>query len=587
MNKQETHEEIYKKAKEYYFGEVKTLRNQWAFISQNEHGSRFPQRLFDVGGSEEAFYTFLMKQYDITCWKMMQYIVLQLLDASRIKYERVHFSCTDLKLYKDHSLIKVSNNNCDHDEEQQLTFFTNINKIRCLLVFKRFGIGNRLEEPFVKELHKQYGKFNLLYISDVEERAYSEILNHNEDLSDPTRGTDTYSIRFFITLFFGKKEYECFKSFQEQFTKDVKDYFGISIVRSLKPNVMHNYRQSVSDKLQDFKYDDYINGKISPEQWDLIKNKYLGEHRYNVLCGASDFAESFMTAEWLFDSLKNAENVDLTAISMGYFKAIEQCLFDYIALHTYEKDSTQRLIYTGNKYSKDGAPQGYDYLTDATVKNKKKYITIAALIRFLGDIDKQGNVESKNPELLFDFVDQKTYETIIRFFLKIAGLRNGYFHKDNINDWQEVKKDRNTAYMFFILLFGAYQTDEKDLKDLRLIRPQEKDDYCKLCAYINNSAYADGTNRPVFFLEDHTEKGWAMFACPDKNIKYDIYGEPIYSQIEFRQIDPKQPHIICNRDHLPKTISEGTFSIVMENGKINFNISDPTKTIFVDGKFIF
>lgn len=258
MNKQETHEEIYKKAKEYYFGEVKTLRNQWAFISQNEHGSRFPQRLFDVGGSEEAFYTFLMKQYDITCWKMLQYIVLQLLDASRIKYERVHFSCTDLKLYKDHSLIKVSNNNCDHDEEQQLAFFTNINKIRCLLVFKRFGIGNRLEEPFVKELHKQYGKFNLLYISDVEERAYSEILNHNEDLSDPARGTDTYSIRFFITLFFGKKEYECFKSFQEQFTKDVKDYFGISIVRSLKPNVMHNYRQSVSDKLQDFKYDDYI-----------------------------------------------------------------------------------------------------------------------------------------------------------------------------------------------------------------------------------------------------------------------------------------------------------------------------------------
>ena len=45
------------------------------------------------------------------------------------------------------------------------------------------------------------------------------------------------------------------------------------------------------------------------------------------------YSESLVTAAWLYDSMKQAQAIDLTVIAMGYFKAAEQFIFSLIRLN--------------------------------------------------------------------------------------------------------------------------------------------------------------------------------------------------------------------------------------------------------------
>ena len=64
------------------------------------------------------------------------------------------------------------------------------------------------------------------YVSMMDGNAYSEVLNHNDDANDLTRGIGKYSLEQFFDFFFGPEEYVMFKKYTEEFTEKVKDYFG-------------------------------------------------------------------------------------------------------------------------------------------------------------------------------------------------------------------------------------------------------------------------------------------------------------------------------------------------------------------------
>ena len=70
---------------------------------------------------------------------------------------------------------------------------------------------------------------------------------------------------------------------------------------------------------------------VMPE-FNKMRQQFIERKHFLLMLGNHDFAESFITAEWLRDSMKKAQAIDLTVIGIGYFKTVEQLLYEILDL---------------------------------------------------------------------------------------------------------------------------------------------------------------------------------------------------------------------------------------------------------------
>lgn len=573
------------------FNRMKSLRNSWRDEKDKKYGLA---TIMDVGGDDYRSYSFVMKRCEAIIKEMIPYLIIELLKAYNystqwyeINKEDAHvFSVSDDEDWKEylkqHNKQRVFAFSCDDKAHKGI-----------LYVFKEFGIGNRLPGSLLKTIKTENKLSHHCYISLVEDEAYSEVLNHNNNENDPSRGTGLFSLRQFFNSFFEEDEYDTFKKYANEFTDKVKDYFGFEIVKTLKPNTLHNFRKAVRDELYTLDFHHDKEGRPSEEQYRKIKENFIDNKNCDLLSGASDFAQSYMTAEWMFSSLTEAGNIDLTAIAMGYLKSIEQLLFAYIKLHTNEKDGANRYIFVGkNKPYADS--RGKTDLTDELMddENKTKDINLGALTGFFGFYNENtGQYYHRNKDLLINGINDTTYEYIIDTLTGIVGLRNGYFHKHNLNDWNKVIDARNSARRVFFLILGAYKISESDKEELGILHVDKHDDYYKLCAYMNMKAYESGTmtatgiDHPICYLNGQTELYGFWTLHQDDFIEYDGYGEPIYSGIYFGQIGNKHQFHKATKENLPTEIWEGVLT-VSKSVPIKITPSGPLSIVYKDGKFM-
>lgn len=488
---------------------------------------------------------------------------------------------------EDGSILICMNHMDLRNEKRILAFSRTDTKTNSLFIFKEYGIGKRVPKETLDPLMKAAKLDRYCYISYVEKDAFSEVINHNLNQNDPTRGTGVYSLQQFFELFFNKEEYTKFKKYALLFSDKVKDYFGFTIIRTLKPNSVLSFRKSVLNIIKTLDTNDLgVNSHISSSQKEILDRHFFGNRNCEILLGSSDFAQSFLTSEWLFDSLSNAGNIDLTPIAMGYFKAIEQFLFSYISLHTHEKDGYSRSVFVGKQRSFADSNGNAD-LTDALIndREKNKYLTLGSLTGFFGHVDLRTRVYwRRNQDLLENRIDQATYDFIIESLSRINSLRNGYFHKDNLREWDKVKEARKTALLVFYLILGAYKLSETEKGHLGLIQVEDHDDYYRLCAYINSKAYG-GTDylvHPVFFVNDAND---FFIPDPDNYIEYDIYGEPIFSGVYLQEFENKNKVLKITREHLPSQIYEDAL-VISRSIPITIQVAGKKKLIFCDGRFL-
>lgn len=135
----------------------------------------------------------------------------------------------------------------------------------------------------------------------------------------------------------------------------------------------------------------------------------------------------------MYDSLKKSGKIDFTAVAMGYLKSMEQLLYDFASLCTNEKDRRNRRIFAGRN--------GLIDLTDNNIVDKKEDITLGGLTQFFQF--------PGNKDLLRREIDDTTYQYIKNKLYDIKELRNGYFHKDNMEEWDIVEEARDNAYILF------------------------------------------------------------------------------------------------------------------------------------------
>jgi len=607
MNNSEVYEElmIHK-----CLGKMKGFRDQWSrgqwFDSDMTHPADVPCGICEIGEQDHSFYSFIMKMGNEMIYNSIIEVVDKLFEIYQISAVRIPVQRKDAYLYcaQDFQQPFVSP---QHNQRQVLAVVLRDDGRNVLYIFKEFGIGERLPNPMIELLKNQYDCNSIKYVSLVEEKAYSEILNHSYDEDDETRGTGIYSIRQFFEKYFSADEFQVFCSYRHKLLDATRDYLGFSIVKTLRPNALHHFKRDVKRELQSFGRKTLSNiEELSSTQADVLETQLFENGTCEALTGNRDFARSFLTAEWLYSSLQGADNIDLAVIPMGYFKSIEQFLLAFITLRTKEKGYPNRKIYMGKSregklYAKGAGKStnhyiivdkdGYADLTDhALGEGFEHYLMLGSLTGFFGHRNKGGLIDCRNRDFLLKNINDDTYGCIVDTLDSIIGLRNGYFHKENLYDWSDVDEIRRKVYLAFCLVLGAYSLSDEDKTALDVSWVNRHDDYYHLCNYMNSSTGPKENNPleiPVFYLDDVGREGDAFFACADSDINgYDKYGDPIYSGIYFKTIGSKamfEYHF--GVDNLPQRISQGKL-VISSSAPVKCTLSGPEKIVFENGVFL-
>lgn len=207
-----------------------------------------------------------------------------------------------------------------------------------------------------------------------------------------------------------------------------KKIFGITKIYS--SNSENSFRKDCINILSKFDYENEFkqNLFINKQTYDSLINQF--HEKKQLLISNFDFANSYITSEWLYQYLLKENNLDKTFIVSGYLKSIEQLLFYYA-------QTTKRSIpiKKGN-FRTMLSPDSDNYIK--TTLGNLSYLLKQSGDCFMSWIDK--TTVHQLTSILDDWIDQE---------------RNGYFHKDNINNNEIVVNIRKRTYLLYFLLLGS------------------------------------------------------------------------------------------------------------------------------------
>lgn len=574
---------IYEKITNEYLRKMKAIRDLWPNNESVVSNEQYAAGILDIKDHNYTQYEYIMNRSSELVHEMIYQIILSLLQFYKIPVIGCDIRKSISVVYYYGKEQKSKKYIDDSSQESKILAFARIDDNNdnkgILFVFKDFGFDNRLPASIQEELLK-YPMFKCIkYISFVEDNAFSEILNHNDNEEDPARGTDTYSLKFFFNTFFGVEEYDIFKKYLDSFFSSFRNYLGLNIVQSLKPNTMFGFQKNISNNLR--KIDIILCNDDFPATIDNMQKRIIDEQFYqnkyiSILLGRGEFATSFRTAEWLYSSLKNVGNVDLSAVVLGYFKSIEQFLFQFVTFHTKEQDSVHREIYANSHYNE---------LTDDFINNSEniKKVTLTSLLDFLGFYNSsKDNYKEKNTDLLRPNITNESYHLFIKHLERIKTLRNDHLHKDNLYKWETVDEIRRSIYAFYYFFLGSYEISDEQLDQMGDLSFIKKSDFALLCEYIYDKYRNMRLNVPVYYIKEEEIPNEFYSVMNDLHIEYeDITGNPIYSGLYLKKVRTEK-ELLFTPDNPPDELWEGEISPVGPKF-INFK---PAKKIYSNGKFL-
>ena len=325
-------------------------------------------------------------------------------------------------------------------------------------------------DDIVKDLIKnfQIDKVIILHFSDEQDfglNQYREVIN----ISD-------YSIKTFFEEFINGNLYNCFLTTLEEVIEEMHKLIGFNTIPSINIANVTSVKLDLRETIKniDFQLLTYNSSK----EFDSLGRNDLSnicsnlEHgKAQVLIGESDFAQSYITSEYLcqvlvykFNNNKLEYKFDYTSVVAGYLKTIEQFLYK-ILCYQMDYDRGEKWIKRGKKYVKRNHKRKYPREEEVrkhpdndegiyqvlVSRNNLKFmdISLGSLIWYVSDNEKCWNLSAQGKKLLnkllLDYKDS---------------VRNGYFHKHNLEDIEEVKRIReNTLYLLCFIIGGLKDFD--------------------------------------------------------------------------------------------------------------------------------
>lgn len=306
----------------------------------------------------------------------------------------------------------------------------------------------------------------------------------------------------------------------------------------IKTRLLAEFAQKEEEALADRRDSEESTAALPEEDENAIDRIYYGGGLYRALLGTSDFAECFLTAEYLFEILGNGGHFDHTVIACGYFKSVEQLTrrLVQIALHEIKPEGL---------WIKTFKTEGVDK-KDLKDEKTKSGITIQK-IRFIEDYESRfDKSQGTQLHLLHDHkngwrVSDDAGWSIFRYLNEYNKThRNEYFHGDNIDlkteqdPIEKIRSIRARTLEAFRLLLGGYILPGGVSDQLSSLGWSEND-------YHFGRLYEEVTNIPRgqrFFLFDYdgapTIKALRHF--DQEPTRYDESGE-IISSIKFSEVN--------------------------------------------------
>ena len=560
----------YERISEKTFLKIKQVRNEYSVSEMTTEINKsisFSKRMFDVGGEDYSNYNFIINNTKTYIYDFLKNIIMTFFDMDNAT---IMDSIKVMLPNKEYHNMPITDFFRDYKAMPVIALLKKEENGQVLFLFREFGIQNKLPKSKVIEVMNVLNADSIMDISLVHNDAHYECISPG---AMETYGTMSFG-KFFVDNF-GSNEYSEFKEFEESFTKRIREYLGYEVVKKLNPNALFSFKKRLEKII--YSYDYLLNcSELDDIKINQIKQQYFDKSYYRGLVSNKDFAVSFMTAEWMFTAINNGGKIDLTAIAMGYFKSIEEFLFGLISIHA---DGTKQIYCSGNKYK--GIPKGLVTLDESCLKKFKKYIMLDSLIEFVNN----------NRSIFNDDAD----ENLIKFFIKLLQrqkqIRNGFFHKENLDDWNIVEEARNKAFVVFFLGLGLLKVPNDKKKILGI--PDVNDQYTILCDYINYHA-----DNP-YYISQNGEEYFTSVGQYDDGITYDEFGTASYTGVYFNKINgfPTDKAVLkitrgfsidnekisYNKKNLQIKIYKGTMMQSTKENGIEF--SGPQKLIWENGKF--
>lgn len=269
-----------------------------------------------------------------------------------------------------------------------------------------------------------------------------------------------------------------------------------------------------------------------------MHKNYISDALYKAMIGDQEFAESFITSEWLFHSLKELKHFDYTAVISGYLKSVEQLLYKIVMLNVDNdcKISMSSAKETLNMAKKNQITTYKKYLNTWTIvplegKDKYKYIDLTPTqVQFMDS--SIGTFEfflRNNPHILVCPERSKTIADMVSCFR--TECRNGFFHTHNLSDWKIVETVRSNAiYLYFVLLGGCIIPKTK-LSDLGFL---SNDSFDKLCKRIREFRHY---NAEFIFEYSDGRKRNLIYDFLNNTIEYTDDGVEHYQNLVFYEVE--------------------------------------------------
>ena len=421
-------------------------------------------------------------------------------------------------------------------------------------------IGVRYTELYgyddvVRELIKyfQIDKVVILHFSkdiNIASNSYSKII----DISH-------YSIKNFLDEFINENIYQYFLTTLTKAIDDMQELIGFDVIPRLSMSNLAKVRLDLRENLQNvnLKALSYNSQKKfnNLEECDLdIINSNLEKGKAEVLLGKSDFAKSYLTSEYLYKVLVDNSNFDYTSVVAGYLKTIEQFLY-WLLEYQMDIDGSEKWINRGKKfvYKNKNKISPKEEEVRENPKNKGHYqvlvtrenlkfmdVSLGSLIWYIYDNKDCWKISSQGQGLLKELLDD--YKN---------SVRNGYFHKHNLEDIEEVKRIRNNTIYLLCFLIGSLK--DFDITKFDFLDFSFNDFYHKIPKRsIKIPFYIQETKKSqpklMKFVYEQEAESYNVDGLLENNLYFAEVDDP---KKEYKYVDqvPKDDLVIFNTNNVP------------------------------------
>ncbi|MBQ6053072.1 MAG: hypothetical protein IJL30_07325 [Clostridia bacterium] len=395
-------------------------------------------------------------------WNIRDHLVIGII-SDLFNAAEIECQPTKEKQNKAHPTFRYSN--ADYGENYPFAFIV---KTAGETVGYRFSWFERKDEEQIKSILRDH-KVDSYRIIDF--GYYDSIENEKRVYS--RRSDERVSLRSFFEQYFGIEVYNDYISRTRKAVAEASEKNGFYAIPKLSKKHSSDFRITLQDSIREIKLNECSYIKISGERINIdslaqddikiINAYFLDEELYKSLCGDSDFATCFVTAEYLSGIFEKGYLFDYTSVICGYLKSVEQLLYGYYLSFFEKTDLIQGYLDIKKKEIEQLKAKG-EFVRENPYKpgayqkrmdyKKNTPIELGGLVYFLRYEKRAWRVSEEGKESIIRILDdyRKT-------------CRNEHFHKDNIVDYQEVERIRNNTYVCLALILGGFKMMNESISD--------------------------------------------------------------------------------------------------------------------------